>query len=91
MLRFLKSGSMAFAVLTLISLPLEFASAHQTGVSMGMAVRNDYPPTAITIPAGYYPRAGTCRLWYPNRPAQQQPAVSDCNVVIPLGAILLLG
>ncbi len=87
---FVKTGSIVLAALTAIALPLQSASAHQQKVVM--AVRNDEPVHAnVTVPARLYPPAGTCRLWYPDRDATQQPAVSSCNVVIPAGAILILG
>jgi hypothetical protein len=76
----------AAAAAICLSVPLNMASAHT-----GMAIRNDLPKQAVTIPAGYYPRAGTCRLWYPARAASQQPGLSNCDVTIPAGAMLLLG
>lgn len=92
MLRLLRTGSVALTALTMLLLPLQSASAHQTRVGSGMAVRNDHPTNVIvTIPSRHFPRPGTCRLWYPDRNAQQQPTVSDCSVTIPYGAMLLKG
>ena len=56
-----------------------------------MAIRNDNSTTPLQIPAEYNPPAGTCRLWYPNRPVAQQPGLTDCAAAIPRGAIKLLG
>lgn len=45
------------------------------------------------IPKGQLPPVGSCRIWYPHRPAGQQPPPFDCSlgmVDIPLGVYLIL-
>jgi hypothetical protein len=34
---------------------------------------------AQRIPKGHLPTAGECRVWYPDRPAGQQPPPSSCR------------
>ncbi|OAN73385.1 hypothetical protein A8B82_02460 [Sulfitobacter sp. EhC04] len=88
MLKSLSKSCIVLAALTAISMPLHAANAQQTR----MVVRNDVFNTGnIVVPKGYYPPAGSCRLWYPDRTASAQPAIGSCDVVVPLGAVLLLG
>lgn len=37
------------------------------------------PRKLADVPRGQYPPAGECRVWYPNRPAGQQPPPTSCN------------
>ena len=37
------------------------------------------PRELAGVPRGQYPPAGECRVWYPNRPAGQQPPPTSCN------------
>jgi len=39
--------------------------------------------TQLNIPPGHYPPPGECRIWYPDRPAGQQPPPTGCNNVPP--------
>ncbi|GLT11923.1 hypothetical protein PVW51_00090 [Sulfitobacter sp. PR48] len=88
MLKSFSKSCIALAALTAISLPLTEANAKQTR----MVVRNDpFSSSNLVVPKGYYPPAGSCRLWYPDRAKTAQPAIGSCDVVIPLGAVLLLG
>src|SRR6266545_2155401 len=32
----------------------------------------------ITLPSGFAPPSGMCRIWIDNVPAEQQPAPTDC-------------
>lgn len=93
MLKILKKSCITFLALTAISLPLHEASAQQgKGKQTMMAIRNDLNNTGgVVVPRGYYPPAGSCRLWYPDRAPSAQPASGSCSVDVPLGAVLLLG
>ena len=47
---------------------------------------------ALDIPNGHMPPPGSCRIWYPGRPAGQQPPPFKCGVGrlrIPLGSFLV--
>lgn len=49
-------------------------------------------PTQLDIPEGYFPPPGSCRIWFPHRPAGQQPPPGDCEELVyevPAGAWLL--
>jgi hypothetical protein len=39
--------------------------------------------TQLHIPANHYPPPGECRIWYPDRPAEQQPLRLGCSQVPP--------
>lgn len=39
--------------------------------------------TQLNIPPGHYPPPGECRVWYPDRPAGQQPPPTGCSNVPP--------
>jgi len=44
---------------------------------------------ASGIPNGHLPPPGQCRIWYPDRPAGQQPAPEQCPIAanrVPVGA-----
>ena len=46
----------------------------------------------LDIPSGHYPGPGECRVWYPDRPAGQQPPPRKCEEVegqVPPGAWLI--
>jgi hypothetical protein len=46
----------------------------------------------LEVDPGYFPRAGQCRVWLPERPAAQQPRMSGCNGIArraPAGAWIL--
>lgn len=45
--------------------------------------------TQVDIPKGHYPPPGECRLWYPERPAGQQPPPFKCGDAVPPGAWLI--
>ncbi len=48
----------------------------------------------IRIPGGYMPPRGKCRIWFPDRPAGQQPAPGKCKKLqgrVPRGAYLVRG
>jgi len=40
----------------------------------------------LDIPKGHYPPPGECRIWYPDRPAGQQPAPTGCRNIPSSGA-----
>jgi len=46
--------------------------------------------TQLHIPAGHYPPPGECRIWYPDRPAEQQPLRLGCSQVPPGAWVLQL-
>lgn len=33
----------------------------------------------LHIPKGHLPSPGSCKVWFPNKPAGQQPAPTDCH------------
>ena len=37
------------------------------------------PRELAGVPRGHYPPPGECRVWYPNRPAGQQPPPTSCD------------
>ncbi|MBU0908873.1 MAG: hypothetical protein KKA54_08120 [Proteobacteria bacterium] len=43
----------------------------------------------LNIPKGHYPPPGECRIWFPNRPAGQQPPPIKCGEPVPPGAWLI--
>jgi len=46
------------------------------------------------IPPGHFPRAGKCRIWYPDRPPGRQPPPGACRDLerrVPAGAYLVYG
>lgn len=48
--------------------------------------------TRLDIPKGHYPSPGECRIWYPDRPAGQQPPPVKCSQLkgqVPPGAWLI--
>ncbi|MFK8328659.1 tetratricopeptide repeat protein [Pseudomonas sp. BJa5] len=48
----------------------------------------------IRIPRGHWPPPGQCRIWFPDRSAEQQPAATSCKKLhkrVPPGAILMQG
>lgn len=52
----------------------------------------EFSLNALGIPNGHMPPPGSCRIWYPNRPAGQQPPPFKCGagrLSIPLGAFLV--
>lgn len=54
--------------------------------------RGELSLNALGIPNGHMPPPGSCRIWYPNRPAGQQPPPFKCSMGrsnIPLGAYLV--
>ncbi|RYF97190.1 MAG: hypothetical protein EOO00_00835 [Chitinophagaceae bacterium] len=47
---------------------------------------------SLGIPQGYLPSTGECRLWFPDRPYDQQPEIGDCGAIgnnVPAGAWVL--
>jgi hypothetical protein len=40
------------------------------------------PKTKITLPPGFAPPNGMCRIWIDNVPADQQPAPTDCATAV---------
>lgn len=53
-------------------------------------IRRSYAQS-YNIPDGHYPPPGSCRVWFPDRPAGQQPPPGSCNVRVPYGAVLIEG
>ena len=53
------------------------------------------PRELAGVPRGHYPPPGECRVWYPNRPAGQQPPATNCDrlasVRLEPGAFILHG
>ncbi|WP_046246740.1 hypothetical protein [Hymenobacter terrenus] len=53
------------------------------------------PRELAGVPRGHYPPPGECRIWYPNRPAGQQPSPTSCNrlagIRLEPGAFILHG
>jgi len=47
---------------------------------------HDHGYSRLSIPARYYPGPGHCRIWYPDRPAWNQPKVQKHCGVAPRGA-----
>ncbi|HKY64016.1 MAG TPA: hypothetical protein VJR29_11400 [bacterium] len=47
-------------------------------------------PRHIQIPPGHYPPPGECRLWYPDRPAGQQPPPVPCGQLGAVGGSFIL-
>lgn len=48
----------------------------------------------LRIPRAYIPKPGQCRIWFPERPAGQQPAPGKCKKLqgrVPRGAYLVRG
>ena len=48
----------------------------------------------VILPASELPPAGKCRIWYPNRAADEQPEPGDCDALrrqVPTGAVLVRG
>lgn len=55
---------------------------------------NPFGTNEFGVPHDSMPPAGLCRVWYPNRPARNQPPPGDCNYLaarLPSGAQLLRG
>lgn len=82
------------ALLAVPALPTR-AEHHGTPAASGtytvMGVRNDvtnqFEQRKVYLPRGFRARPNTCYMWYPGL----EPAISWCNVTIPVGAILLRG
>lgn len=54
--------------------------------------RGELSLQALEIPNGHMPPPGSCRIWYPGRPAGQQPPPFKCGagrLNIPLGTFLV--
>mgnify|MGYP003395035681 CR=1 FL=1 len=51
------------------------------------------PRHAVRVPPGHMPRAGYCRLWYPDRPPGKQPRARKCGQLLGMrhydGAVIL--
>lgn len=45
----------------------------------------------LGIPNGHLPPPGSCRVWFPDRPAGQQPPPGPCDMDVPPGAALIRG
>jgi len=46
------------------------------------------------VPSDYFPPRGMCRVWFPERPAQYQPAIESCAGIqsrVPDGAYVVYG
>lgn len=59
----------------------------------GYGGRNHPDAYDSSVPDGHLP-AGECRVWYPDRPAGQQPPPGDCHELrhrVPSGAQLIRG
>ncbi len=49
---------------------------------------------APVIETSYFPARGKCRIWYPDRAAEDQPAVESCTRIqyrVPYGAYVVYG
>ncbi|MEM6304978.1 MAG: hypothetical protein AAF744_09665 [Pseudomonadota bacterium] len=97
MFRFPKSAVLWLAIVAALShAPKAAVAEHhvahpQQGSVTIMGVRNDvtnqFEMRKVFLPRGFRAKPGECYMWYPG----QMPALSWCDVVIPRGAILLLG
>lgn len=79
---------------TLIALAL-FAMSAGCGTPGIVAVEPGYSAAQdVTVPPGYLPPPGMCRIWYPDRPPGQQPDPGDCEELrfhVPRGTALIRG
>lgn len=41
-----------------------------------------FPKSKLTLPSGFAPPAGMCRIWIDGVPADQQPAPTDCATAV---------
>ena len=41
-----------------------------------------FPKSKLTVPPGFAPPAGMCRIWIEGVPAEQQPAPTDCATAV---------
>jgi hypothetical protein len=49
---------------------------------------------SVTVPRGFVPPPGTCRIWHRDRPPALQPAFGPCRVLelnVPAGSYLIRG
>lgn len=51
--------------------------------------RKEGDRAGLHIPHGHRPPPGSCRVWYPDRPAGHQPPPTSCDVRVPRGAVLV--
>lgn len=63
--------------------------ARQPSSRHGASYFHEYGYTRLDIPEGQYPAPGECRIWYPERPAGQQPPPVKCGAAVPAGAWLI--
>lgn len=47
-----------------------------------MKPQTSTPKTKITLPPGFAPPRGMCRIWIDNVPPDQQPAPTDCATAV---------
>jgi hypothetical protein len=65
-----------------------YGEYHQTRQGGG-SYFHEHGYTQLNIPKGHYPPPGECRIWYPDRPAGQQPPPVQCGRPVPPGAWLI--
>lgn len=76
-------------IVALLSSLLAVAAGAQDAVS-----QQDTAQQRSTVPNGYEPPAGMCRIWVYNVPASQQPAPTDCVTAVrnrPANARVIFG
>jgi hypothetical protein len=57
------------------------AAIMMTGCASHHGDEVDAQGRPLNIPREYYPPAGQCRVWYPNRALDHQPLPGPCEVV----------
>jgi hypothetical protein len=50
--------------------------------------------SGLSVPADMFPPRGMCRVWFTNRPLEQQPSIESCDGIrsrVPAGAYVIYG